>query len=372
MAKQIRLLSLIPYQVFPAVMGGQKGIALFYKYLSRLLSLTVLTVQKNQASEPYEIINTISNGSSRYANPLLFITLKKIIAQKKITHLLFEHPYYAWLIFLFKKFSDQHLIVHSHNIESERFRSIGKWWWKLLWYYERWAYRNAHAVWFKTTEDMQYATIHYGIPAALCHVIPYGIEAAALPSATDLLQAKQSLRNLYQIADDETILLFNGTLSYKPNADALMAILEKINPLLQQSDLKYKIVICGKNLPAHLNELKAYQPQHIIYAGFVDDIDLYFKGCDIFLNPLQDGGGIKTKLVEALGFGKSCVSSANGAIGVAADCTGGRLKIVADKDWAAYSKAILQASKPDNDNADFYALFSWQKIAEKAVRALGQ
>ncbi|MCC7029901.1 MAG: glycosyl transferase group 1, partial [Chitinophagaceae bacterium] len=95
-------------------------------------------------------------------------------------------------------------------------------------------------------------------------------------------------------------------------------------------------------------------------------------GCDIFLNPLQDGGGIKTKLVEALGFGKSCVSSANGAIGVAADCTGGRLKIVADKDWAAYSKAILQASKPDNDNADFYALFSWQKIAEKAVRALGQ
>ena len=86
---------------------------------------------------------------------------------------------------------------------------------------------------------------------------------------------------------------------------------------------------------------------------------------------LQDGGGIKTKLVEALGFGKICISSQNGAIGVDAAYTGGRLTIVADKDWRAYSEAIThQLQAIANDNAAFYKHFSWQNIAMKAVDAI--
>lgn len=365
--KPVRILSLIPYKVFPAIMGGQKGIALFYRYLSRIVSLTVLTVQKNEAAEGYEIINIISNSRLRYLNPLLFFTIKKTVQEKEITHILFEHPYYAWLIFIFRKFSSKQIIVHSHNIESERFKSIGKWWWKILWYYERWAYRNAHFVWFKTNEDMQYAVIHYNIKSRLCHVIPYGIEADSLPSEYEVSSAKNILQDLYNIHIHDRIILFNGTLSYKPNLDALISILDKINPLLLKTDLKYKILICGKGLPAELKELSDYTDKNIIYCGFVEDIDLFFKGCDIFLNPLQDGGGIKTKLVEALGFGKACVSSENGAIGINPEDTGERLKIVPDKDWQSYSEAIYASQTSfQNDNSSFYRVFSWKNIAIKA------
>ena len=76
---------------------------------------------------------------------------------------------------------------------------------------------------------------------------------------------------------------------------------------------------------------------------FVDDIDLYFKACDLFINPLLDGGGIKTKLVEALGFGKKAVSTVNGAIGVEEFCTQGRLKIVADGDWEQFAARVNDA-----------------------------
>lgn len=367
----IRILSIIPYRVFPAIMGGQKGIALFYKYLSRIVSLTVLTIQKNEATEGYEIINSISDSKWRYLNPFLFFTIKKMVRQKDITHILFEHPYYAWLIFIFKKCSSKEIIVHSHNIESERFKSIGKWWWKVLWYYERWAYRNAHFIWFKTNEDMQYAIIHYGIKSQGCHVIPYGIEPDSLPSAYELSNAKNVLQDLHSIPDQEKIILFNGTLSYKPNLDALISILDKINPLLLKSSLKYKILICGKGLPAEMKGLQDYLDKNIIYCGFVEDIDLYFKGCDIFLNPLQDGGGIKTKLVEALGFGKACVSSGNGAIGIDTEDTGGRLKIVPDKDWQSYSEAICNSQTSfQNDNSSFYKVFSWKNIAIKAQTIL--
>lgn len=371
--KKNHILSLVPYKIFPAQMGGQKGIALFYKYLSQHVSLRVITTKNNQSQEPYPVFNIISNASSRYINPFLFFKIKRISYQNQITHLLFEHPYFAWLLFLCKIFLSQKIILHTHNIESERFKSIGKWWWKILFYYERLAMKTADILWFKTKEDMQYAQSNFGVDTKKCQVIPYGIEEKYLPSEQEITAAKAEVRNLYKLNENELIILFNGTLSYKPNLDALDFILEKINPLLYQSGKPYKILICGKNLPAHYHQLKDYVSKNICYCGFVDDINLYFKASDIFLNPLQDGGGIKTKLVEALGFGKYTVSSQNGAIGVDADLTNGRLKVVSDKDWGGYAQAILDylPSIEKRDNQSFYDTFSWESIAEKALETLG-
>lgn len=366
-----KILSLVPYRIYPAVMGGQKGIALFYRYLSQLLSLTVLTTQNNSPAEAYTVLPLLPVSRLRYVNPFLFFRVKKNAGEQLADHVLFEHPYFAWLIFLFNRFTSYRIILHSHNIESERFRSVGRWWWKLLWYYERLASRNAHILWFKTRQDMQYSILHYGIPEQHCFVIPYGIEADRLPEKTELAAADLELQKKYSIPVGTRILLFNGTLSYKPNLDAMKAILENINPLLLQSGLKYKILICGRSLPAQFDDLKAFADKNIIYCGFVDDIDLYFKGCHLFLNPVLDGGGIKTKLVEALGFGKYCVSSENGAIGVDVPVTGGRLTVVADQDWDAYASAIISAPVEINtSNDDFYAHYAWKNIALRAVASL--
>lgn len=355
-------------------MGGQKGIALFYKYLSRLVGLNCLTIQKNEPNEEFVVIHQISNSKWRYLNPMLFFKMKKIADETNRTHLLFEHPYYAWLILLFKVFSSKKIIVHSHNIESERFKSIGKWWWRLLWLYEQAAYKMADVTWFKTEEDKHYATLFYKVHEDRCFVIPYGVENIHLPEPDEISRCKEWVNTHHQIETNTTLILFNGTLNYKPNLDALNHILYKINPDLLKSKLNYKILVCGKGLPADMNELQNFTEANIIYCGFVEDIDLYFKACDIFLNPLQDGGGIKTKLVEALGFGKFCISSENGAIGVQKEFAPERLVIVADKDWNAYVHAILQAkfASISNNHSKFYTHFSWSNIAFRAVQSISE
>ncbi len=355
-------------------MGGQKGIALCYKYLSQQVVSNVITTQKNEANESYSVKNILTNSQVRYINPAIFFLLKKEAKQTKSTHLLFEHPYFGWLIVLLKWFTSYKIIVHSHNIESERFRSVGKWWWKILWFYERMAYRMADNVWFKTNEDLTYAIAQYKLDLKKCEVIPYGIEMDSLPSEKEIENSKNVIQQQYHIPNEEKIFLFNGTLNYKPNLDALKHILDDINPLLMTAGLKYKIIVCGKNLPADMNELKGYINQHIIYAGFVDDIDLYFKACDVFLNPLLDGGGIKTKLVEALGFGKAAVSSLNGAIGVEEASTQGRLTIIADHDWQGFATSIIEKASKEisNDNNLFYKTFAWKNIATKAKQCLSK
>ena len=112
---------------------------------------------------------------------------------------------------------------------------------------------------------------------------------------------------------------------------------------------------------------------NIIYAGFVDDISLYFKGSDIFINPVIDGGGIKTKLVEALGNNLFTISTLEGAIGVPENITNGRLIIIKNNDWGLFAQSIIKANYHNSSiNQEFFDYFYWGKIAEKAWNAFGK
>jgi hypothetical protein len=95
-----------------------------------LYCVTVKDNKPNAAS--YTIINKFSNSRFRYINVFYFSLLKKIIRQNNISHVIIEHPYYGWLGLLLKIFCKVKIIVHSHNIEAERFKTTGRWWWKIM------------------------------------------------------------------------------------------------------------------------------------------------------------------------------------------------------------------------------------------------
>ncbi len=355
-------------------MGGQKGIASFYGAFSKQLPVSLISVKGNATPENLnaEFLPVLSNSKTRYFNPIVFFTLKKIIAERQSTHLIIEHPYLGWLGILAKWFLKVRLIVHSHNIEALRFKSTGKWWWRLLWHYEKFTHRQADINFFISEEDKIFAIDTFKLKKEKCHTITYGFDFSTPPSSEEKKIARQKLINTHQLPEQNKILLFNGTLDYQPNLDALKIILYKINPILKSTQgFEYTIIICGKNLPIEMNELKDEKVNNIIYAGFVDDITIYFKGADIFINPVIDGGGIKTKLVEALGYNLSCISTIEGAIGVPEEITGNKLKIVDHKNWNAFANAIINThpSQGNIGNA-FFNHFFWDKIAEKAANAI--
>ena len=308
-------------------------------------------------------------GSSklRYANPILFFKIKKLITQKGITDLIIVHPYYGWLAWLLKKSTGVKLSLLSHNIEAVRFKSMGKKWWRFLWFYEKQIHKIIDHNFFVTTEDLDFAIKNYSLDPAKCDVITYGIDWKEIPSIKEKKDAALLVRKEYNIRAEEKILLFNGTLDYKPNIEAIDYIVENINPLLiKEQNFKYKIIICGKGLPQLYNELKNYKDQNIIYAGFVNDINLFFKAADIFLNPVITGGGIKTKLVEALGNNLTSVSFESGAYGVPSTIRTGKLCVVNDFDWSAFAAAILAANVEASIDSSFFNHFYWGNIAAKA------
>jgi glycosyltransferase involved in cell wall biosynthesis len=363
------VLSIVTYPILPPKLGGQKGIALFNEYFSKEVNLFCFTIKNNDPSlAPYRVFNYLQNGSLRYINPFYFTALKKIIKENNISHVIAEHPYYGWMALLLQKYCKVKVVVHSHNIESERFKTVGKWWWKILWYYERWVHRKADYTFCITQQDRNYFHDQYKIPLEKTSVITYGISWNNIPPQNEKEAAKNNLRERYSLPQGTHLFLFNGTLSYLPNLTAVKNILEKVNPLFIKKEIPYKIIICGKGLPAEMNELKEYADQNIIYAGFVDDITGYFKGADVFINPVTDGGGIKTKLVEALGYNMNAVSTYNGAIGVEKEICNGKLYLSENEDWQTFTDNMEESLQNSNTIPPaYFDHFYWGTIAAKAA-----
>jgi glycosyltransferase involved in cell wall biosynthesis len=136
--------------------------------------------------------------------------------------------------------------------------------------------------------------------------------------------------------------------------------------LLQAQHLPYLILILGLDIPQSIVQAKL---PGIQVLGFVEDLDLYLTACQIFLNPVIAGGGIKTKLVEALAYGLNAVSSANGAIGLDPELCGNKLIVCKDADWPAFAEGIFRLK--DNESptpAAYYEHFYWVNITERAAR----
>jgi len=354
-------------------MGGQKAIYLLLKYLAGKAAVVCYTTQNNEPApdEPFEIEKVFPDHPVRYANPFAFFKLRKKIRKQQATHLMIDHPYLGWLALALRGALHIPLVVRSHNIEALRFRSLGKWWWRLLWSYEKYVHRHADLNLFITAEDRDYAIRHYGLPAGKCTVITYGTEKSAAPTAAEKQIAKSTLLRQYQLPATTSVLLFNGTLNYPPNMQALDILINEVAPVLQASAPHCCIMVCGSKLPEKYKAILA-QVKGIIYTGFVPDIAPYYLAADFFLNPVSEGGGIKTKLVEALAADLTTISFASGATGIPADTAGQQLQIVADGDAKSFTKQLLEAVHQPRPHLPtlFFKHFYWGNIAEKTAAAL--
>jgi len=358
----------------PASSGGQRAVFYLDQYLGKRVALICVSTNGNDTSglkEPlqFQLLPKLGSGLKRYINPGHFFSLKKIIKDNKTDVLIIEHPYMGWLGWLLKATLGVPLVIRSHNIEAIRFKALGKWWWRILADYERWVHKKASHSFFITPEDRDYAIKTYGLVHENTTVITYGLEMNNLLTVEQKKQLVKEFKFNHQIAPDKTILLFNGIFGYPPNDAALTLLIEEIYPALLKLDKNFHLIICGGNIP---EKYKNKKTQHLSVLGFVADIKNVFQATEIFLNPIWLGGGIKTKLIEALASGSAAVSFESGAIGIPKSLIEDKLLIVADQDIQAFTSSIMAARELINRPVPhgFLEYFDWEKIADKALNSL--
>jgi glycosyltransferase involved in cell wall biosynthesis len=365
---------MISYPFLPATTGGEISTLNILKYLSHRHDVTVFTVEPystryDLGTARFKLIFGMPFKASRYWNFRLISVLKKLIKEKNTDWLFFDQPWFGWLMLALKLATGKKIFIRSNNIEYLRFKSMGKWFWQMLYIYEKWSYRMADLVIFVSETDRQKAIYEFDLKPEKTLLTPYGVELDKTPMA--LHDARQIIAEKHGVRKDEKIILFFSTLSYFPNYEAAGFIADEIYPLLKQKEnFPFKILICGKGLPDHIREKFSNKPE-IIYCGFVDNINLYIDAADVMINPLLSGGGVKTKAIDTLSRNQRVISTQNGAEGIDPAVCGDMLIIAADHNWPAFTEAITTyIDQPGNIPHAFYETYSWTGIIEKLSEKL--
>lgn len=127
----------------------------------------------------------------------------------------------------------------------------------------------------------------------------------ALPAPTPIFE---NSRNIEDNTDSVKKLLFVGK-NYYPNIVGLKWFYEKVLPGL---DGDFELQIVGRGLEYLAEEMNDRRANVI---GEVDSLDEYYRDADIVIIPLFDGGGMKSKTVEAISYGKTIIGTDEGLVG---------------------------------------------------------
>ena len=135
-------------------------------------------------------------------------------------------------------------------------------------------------------------------------------------------------------------MVFTGALDYFPNADGIRWFLRCVSPKLKQLGIDSTLTVVGKNPPNDL--LSCQAAGGIKFTGRVADVRPYTRSADLFVVPLQIGGGTRLKILEALAMKIPVISTGVGAEGLDLN-DGVHLRIVDDAAEMAETIAELSA-----------------------------
>ena len=117
--------------------------------------------------------------------------------------------------------------------------------------------------------------------------------------------------------DTEKALMYLGTLNWEANVDGLLWFMDQIWPELKTRHSDLKLYVIGKNPDKRLLDAAEADPD-IVFTGFVEDPEAYFKRSRVFIAPLRFGSGIKVKVLNAMYRGIPVVTTSVGTEGLAA------------------------------------------------------
>jgi glycosyltransferase involved in cell wall biosynthesis len=207
-----------------------------------------------------------------------------------------------------------------------------------------------------STDDADEIARRWNVP---CAVVPNGADVEHLASVP---------------ADGQVdgALLFTGTMSYPPNAQAARWMVERVLPLVRarRPDVTFEIV--GRDPPAAVRELAR---AGVTVTGRVPDLASHFTTAAVVVAPLLSGSGTKLKVLEAMAAGRPVVATSIGAEGIEAR-DGEDLRIAdSPEDFASAVVDLLgdraeAARIAGNGRARVVERYSWSASGEQMARAV--
>jgi glycosyltransferase involved in cell wall biosynthesis len=221
----------------------------------------------------------------------------EIIVSRKVEKVFIDGSNLGQLVkLLARRFPVVQLIVFFHNVEARFFwgafkRSKSVHALAVLaanYLAERKAVRHAHKIVCLSIRDSRVLSVLYGRSAT--HV-----SAMALRDSLPRQYGESPDRN------EEVFLLFVGG-NFYANRDGIAWFVDHVVPRIS-----IKTVVVGNGLEAMKDRLEL--KGNVVVVGAVDSLAGWYRDAHVVVAPIFDGSGMKTKVAEALMFGKRVIGA---------------------------------------------------------------
>lgn len=109
-------------------------------------------------------------------------------------------------------------------------------------------------------------------------------------------------------------ILHVGTMFWPPNIAGVLWFARSVLPAIWAAVPDARFVVVGKNPPPEVCALSA--DPRIQVTGYVEELTPYLEDADLFVVPLESGGGMRVKILDAWLWGLPIVSTRIGAEGI--------------------------------------------------------
>jgi Glycosyltransferase Family 4/Glycosyl transferases group 1 len=240
------------------------------------------------------------------------------------------------------------LIYSSHNVEYRMYIDVSKYDLRrrvmapYVYWAERAACRAANLVITISERDRtQYAK---WIPADRIEVIPQGFD----PKLANPFYEPP--------AKAPPVVLFVGSFRSENNRLAARRIVQEIAPAVLQTRADVNFQLIGADPPSDV------KGTNIDCPGFVDDLSPYMNRANLVIAPMPFAQGMATKIVSALAFGKTVLSTPEAASGITS-----KYRQLEVAPLAAFPAKVVEllTARPAVDTSEFQALcdeFAWSNL----------
>jgi len=157
------------------------------------------------------------------------------------------------------------------------------------------AVKGADKILCVSKEDQHLFMSFYKIPRDKLVVVPNGVDLKKFEKLSPVSK---------HLSEDKKIVFFHGTLSWHPNLEAAIFIVDYIAPRVPEAIF----LIAGVNPSSKLIR-KANKVRNVKILGYVKNLETWIKLSSVCIAPILRGGGTRLKILEYAAAGKPIVAT---------------------------------------------------------------
>jgi glycosyltransferase involved in cell wall biosynthesis len=175
------------------------------------------------------------------------------------------------------------------------------------------------------------------------------------------------------VARTPDTIVYPGSVTYSPNLDAVRYFAHEIWPRVRVARPDARFLVTGRVDGVDLSDFS--RVPGVTFTGQVPDVRSLVASSRVCIVPLREGGGTRTKIIEAMALGTPVVSTSKGAEGLAV--SSGRDILMADAPQAFADQVVrlleddrLVESISSRGRTLVAREYTWEAIAERFERVL--